>query len=156
MCISVRQTTPPRNGKRYRDAFDAVLAEVGLQRCHVICGVSDHEGAIRCELRLLVSDLDEPLSLVGCSCHAVQLLERFNSFVLSFLACLWLYKTFQRDSGCDLRRLCVKRMMPPLREGESSSDSDSIPLLLPRLMWSSLGEDQAARPMSTPSAFALH
>ena len=73
VCAGVQETHPPRTGELYRDTFLTILDDLDLETKDLSCGMSDHEGAIRKGLRLLTS-AGRSLPLVGCGCHAAQLL----------------------------------------------------------------------------------
>jgi len=76
VCIGAPVLGAPRNGERYRDAMLEALRLGGLTADDVLIGLSDHEGAVRRGMRLLLgatTDLKIGHNLVGCGCHAFQL-----------------------------------------------------------------------------------
>ena len=68
VCLKVTVMGSQRRGEEYRDCFQAALHWADIEvKGEMLCGLSDHEGAVRRGLRLL------GLPLVGCACHALQL-----------------------------------------------------------------------------------
>ena len=66
-CIGVYCLRGPRTGELYRDIMLEAMSRFGIEKRHLVAGLSDHEGAVRRGIRFLATNS------VGCGCHALQL-----------------------------------------------------------------------------------
>ena len=71
VCCHVMELPRPRDTQCYKAFFEESLKRVSVSiKEFIICGVSDHEGAIRAGLRAA------GVPQAGCSCHGIQLTAR--------------------------------------------------------------------------------